>query len=193
MLFKNITKTDLYRYYGRSDFWVFLKAFINVPGFRYTYYLRQCMRFKNSSFLGRVFYFINLLTLRHLRYKFGFEISERTKIGYGFYLGHFGGVVINERTVIGNNVSIAQGVTIGKTQRGELAGTPIIGDRVWIGPHAVVVGGITIGSDVLLGPGAYVNFNVPDRSVVIGNPGKIVSQNGSDQYVTNLWIEDKKV
>jgi serine O-acetyltransferase len=64
-------------------------------------------------------------------------------------------------------------------------GTPIIGNNVWIGTNAIIVGRIKIGDNSLIGPGAYVNFDIPDKSVVIGNPGKIVSNQGSDGYIEN--------
>ena len=74
---------------------------------------------------------------------------------------------------IGDNLNIAAGVTIGKTNRGDKMGVPTIGNKVWIGTNAVIVGKITIGDDVLIAPNAYVNFDVPSHSVVIGNPAVI--------------------
>jgi serine O-acetyltransferase len=127
--------------------------------------------------------------LSRYRFRYGFEIPDTTSIGPGLYLGHFGGVVVSPLAVIGKNVNIAQGVTIGQTNRGLKVGAPIIGDRVWIGAHALVVGGIHIGNEALIGPGAYVNFDVPDRAVVIGNPGKIVSYAGTEGYVENIVEE----
>src|SRR3569833_2739201 len=102
--------------------------------------------------IGLVFYRI---LLNRYRYRYGFDISYRTNIGPGLYLGHFGGVVINRRAVIGRNVNIAQGVTIGQTNRGRKAGVPVIGDLVWFGADALVVGDIHIGNYALFGPGAY--------------------------------------
>ncbi|MEO6566648.1 MAG: serine acetyltransferase, partial [Casimicrobiaceae bacterium] len=53
-------------------------------------------------------------------------------------------------------------------------GYPVIGDEVWIGPHAIVVGAVTIGNGSRIGGGAFVNFDVPPRSIVSGNPGAVV-------------------
>lgn len=62
----------------------------------------------------------------------------------------------------------------------------MIGNRVWIGTNAVVVGNIVIGDDVLIAPNAYVNFNVPSHSVVVGNPAKIISrENAVEGYINN--------
>ena len=74
--------------------------------------------------------------------------------------------------VIGNNVNVHKGVTIGRTNRGN-AGSPHIGNTVFIGINATVVGNIKIGDDVLIAPNAYVNFDVPSHLIVIGNPGVI--------------------
>jgi serine O-acetyltransferase len=120
-------------------------------------------------------------------YKFGYEIPVSARIGKGFYIGHLGGIVINPKASIGNNVNIARGVTIGQTNRGDKEGTPTIGDLVWIGTNAVIVGKITIGSNVLIAPNAYVNFDVPDNSIVIGNPAKIVpKENATKGYINNI-------
>lgn len=75
---------------------------------------------------------------------------------------------------IGSNCNILTGVTIGTTTRGAKAGIPTIGNNVWIGPNAVIVGKITIGDDVLIAGNAFVNFDVPSHSIVVGNPGKII-------------------
>jgi serine O-acetyltransferase len=108
--------------------------------------------------------------LRHYQIKYGFQIYPETQIGEGFYLGHWGAVVINPKTKIGKNCNIAQGVTIAQSNRGKNIGAPEIGNEVWIGPNAVIVGNIKIGNNVLIAPNAYVNIDIPDNAIVIGNP-----------------------
>lgn len=127
--------------------------------------------------------------LNHYRFRYGFDISPTTSIGPGLYLGHFGGVVISPFAVLGSNVNIAQGVTIGATSRGSRIGAPTLGDRVWVGANAILVGKITIGRGSLIAPGAYVNFDVPEHVVVLGNPGKVVSHTGSEGYINNVLSE----
>ena len=83
---------------------------------------------------------------------------------------------------------MAPGLLIGQTFRGHGAGVPTIGDRVWLGSNAIVVGNVTIGDDALIAPGAYVNFDVPASAVVLGNPGRIVSQKGSAGYVERMAL-----
>ena len=118
--------------------------------------------------------------------KHGSKISWRTEIGKGFYIGHPYAITINEEAIIGENVNIHKGATIGQQNRGDKKGVPVIGDCVWIGINAVIVGKVTIGSDVLIAPNAYVNFDVPDHSIVIGNPGKIIPKdNATEGYINN--------
>lgn len=94
--------------------------------------------------------------------------------------------MINPKTIIGKNCNIAQGVTIGQQNRGKNEGYPVIGDEVWIGPNAVIVGKINIGKNVLIAPNAFVNFDVPDNSVVSGNPAKIYpNEKATDDYINN--------
>ena len=177
-------RADLYRYAGATDRRAFVSAYLHEPGFRFVYYLRKVAFYstKKKSF-GIFGYVYNRLLYHHYRFKYGFDISPATSIGPGLYIGHFGGVVISPHAVLGANVNIAQGVTIGATSRGKRLGAPTLEDRVWVGAHAIIVGKVTIGREALIAPGAYVNFDVPAMAVVLGNPGKVVSSAGSQGYV----------
>lgn len=118
--------------------------------------------------------------------KTGIQIPWRTEIGEGFYIGHSGRIIINARAVIGKNVNVATGVTIGQENRGKRKGTPTIGDNCWIGTNAVIVGNITVGTDCLIAPLSFVNFDVPDHSLVIGNPAKVIRmENATEHYINN--------
>jgi serine O-acetyltransferase len=125
------------------------------------------------------------LWYKRLQVKYGFQIPFTARIGNGLFLGHFGNIVINQDVVLGENCNIAQGVTLGYVSRGPKQGCPTIGDRVWIGANAVVVGNITIGNDVMIAPLTFVNFDVADKCVVAGNPAKIINFTGSEGYVNN--------
>ena len=119
--------------------------------------------------------------------KFGFQISWGTTIGEGFYLGHLGNIIINSEAVIGKNVNIAQGVTIGISNRGKTKGVPTIGDDVWIGANSTIVGGIKIGNNVLIAPNTFVNFDVPSNSVVVGSKATIIS----NEFATKNYIDNR--
>lgn len=78
---------------------------------------------------------------------------------------------------------IAQGVTIGQTNRGHLKGVPVIGNKVWIGTNAVIVGEIHVGNNVLIAPNSYVNIDIPDNAIVLGNPARIIQkENATEDY-----------
>ena len=115
------------------------------------------------------------------------ELHYNTRIGDGLYIGHPYGITINPQAVIGMNCNIHKGVTIGQENRGRRAGTPTIGNKVWIGVNATVVGNITIGDDVLIAPNSYVNCDVPSHSVVFGNPCIIKHRdNATEKYINNI-------
>ncbi|KFF75059.1 transferase [Chryseobacterium sp. P1-3] len=173
---------DFYRESGRwlSTFQIWAKC-IN-PNLHYVYILRKAQKYRKKSIAGLFW----RLLLRHYQIKYGFQIYPETEIGEGFYLGHWGALVINPKTRIGKNCNIAQGVTIGQQNRGKNEGFPVIGDEVWIGPNAVIVGSIHIGNNVLIAPNAFVNFDVPSDSMVMGNPGKIYSSSDATKgYINN--------
>ena len=104
-------------------------------------------------------------------------------IGEGIYIGHFGNIFFPSRGSLGNNCSLSQGATLGVAGYGEERGAPVLGDRVYVGPNAIVVGKITIGEDAVICAGAVVTKSVPPRAVVLGNPARVVSYSGSFRYV----------
>ncbi|WP_312287858.1 serine acetyltransferase [Terrisporobacter sp.] len=107
-----------------------------------------------------------LILYRYSR-KFGLEISTKAEIDKGLYLGHPYNITVAGGVKMGKNVNLHKGCTIGRENRGARVGCPIIGDCVYIGINATVVGNITIGNDVMIAPNSFVNFNVPDNSIVL--------------------------
>jgi len=185
--FQTVIRADLWRYYGRDDRTAFWKAFRKIPGFRFSYFLRKCQAARHRPRWLRIASTLPYrLLLDHYRYRYGFEIAVESKIGPGLYIGHFGRLVVHPQCQLGSNVNLSPGVVIGQTNRGRRQGVPVIGNCVWIGSNAVVVGGIKVGNHVMIAPGAYVNFDVPDNAVVVGNPGQIVSYGGTDRYVEHI-------
>ena len=176
-------KYDIYRYYGRHD--ETLKERISRPnGLKYIIIHRK-LNESNSIILKNYYKY----KLKKLSDKTFIQISRNTKIGKGLYIGHNGSIVINPNVTIGSNCNIANGVTIGQENRGKRKGYPTIGDKVWIGTNAVIVGNIKIGNDVLIAPLSYVNFDVPDHSIVIGNPAKIISKSNATEGYINKVVE----
>ena len=167
----NTIKADLYRYSELKGLSGFLKGLFFIPGFRFTFFLRLVSNYNKILIIGIISRFI----LHILKFRYGYQIDARAKIGKGFSLGgHFGPVLIGKDIIIGSNCSVGHTVTLGMIDSGVKKGVPIIGDNVVISTGSVVVGKIQIGSNVFIAPNSFVTVNVPDNSTVIGNPAKII-------------------
>ena len=101
----------------------------------------------------------------------GIEIPRAAKIGPGLYIGHFGGITVSPRAVIGRNCNLSQNITIGVSGEGDKRGAPTIGDNVYIAPGARLFGGITIGNNVKIGANAVVHKDLPDNAIAVLDPG----------------------
>ncbi|WP_236040898.1 serine O-acetyltransferase [Marinobacter nauticus] len=123
---------------------------------------------------------------RHYSKKYGLHIPKATKIGYGLYIGHGIGVVVNPTAVIGNNCNLSQFVTIG-SNHGRAAE---IGDNVYVGPSVCIVESVKIGSGACIGAGAVVVSDVPPNNTAAGVPAKVVSRNDSSRYIQNKWTSN---
>lgn len=106
-----------------------------------------------------------------VRSNWGIEISRGAEIGEGFYIGHYGGILIGSLVKIGKNVNISQQVVIGVAGKGDKRGSPTIGDNVYIGPGAKIFGKIYVGNNVKIGANAVIYKNIPDNAVVVLDPG----------------------
>lgn len=177
-------KKDAYRYTGKKSILSFIKLYIKTPGFKYTCKLRFTKYCKYSKFM-RIFFPLAYLSYRHSMIKYGIGIPYMTAIGEGFYIGHFGGIVVNSNVKIGRNVNLSHGVTIGQGGSDNKKGCPVIGDNVYIGPNSTVIGKIFIGNNSAIGANAFINKDVPDCVTVGGVPAKIISEKGSVNYVHN--------
>lgn len=183
--FFRLVCSDIFRIYGKVGWLLFLKEIFFGEAFKCLFWHRASQFFKGRYLFP--FFVFSRLMVRRVRYKYGVSIPAGVRIGKGFYIGHFGGVVIHRDVVIGDNCNISQGVTIGIANRGRLKGVPSIGNRVFIGPGAVVVGGGLVGDEAMIGANSVVNFDVPPRAVVVGNPAVVISTAyGSDGYINNL-------
>ena len=120
--------------------------------------------------------FIPRLISQVARFFTGIEIHPGAQIGKRFFIDHGMGVVIGETTIIGDDVLIYQGVTLGGTGKEKGKRHPTIGNFVTIGAGAKVLGNITIGDYSLIGAGSVVIDNVEEHCTVVGIPGKIVKQ-----------------
>ena len=110
------------------------------------------------------------------RHRTSIEIHPGAQIGRRVFIDHGDGVVIGETTIIGDDVTIYQGVTLGGTGKDVGKRHPTIGNNVTIGAGAKVLGPINVGNNVKIGAAAVVLKDVPDNCTVVGNPGRIVQK-----------------
>ena len=177
--------SDLFRVTGSYGFPVLVKQILLGETYKYNFWMRLCAYLHTKRILKLLFFLPSFIMLRHYRYKFGISIPHQTKIGYGFFIGHCGCIVVNAQCQIGRNCNISQGVTIGQANRGHNMGTAVIGDNVYIVPGAKIVGKVRIGNNVAIGANCVVTKDIPDNSVVVGIPGKAISCNGAYGYINN--------
>lgn len=181
--FHYLVRSDLYRHDGASGFGAFLRNWWGNPGFKCAFYFRLCAYLQQHPLLRYgVFHVVSLWSGRSA-IRYGVSIPVRTRIGSGLYIGHYGGIFVNGDTVIGRNCNISEGVVIGEGGRGDGRGSPVIGDNVFLGSGAKVIGPIRVGDHVAVGANCVVTKDVPERGVVVGVPGNVISQAGSDDFV----------
>lgn len=114
-------------------------------------------------------------------------ISYRVKIGKGTFFNHKGfGVLINDNVVIGNNCKIGNNVSI--VGQGPYKNVPVIKDKVYIGPGAVIQGPVIIENNVIVAPNAVVNKSVPENAIVAGIPAKIIGWTNKLDY--NIFADE---
>jgi len=119
----------------------------------------------------------------------GICLPRHCEIGEGLYIGHYGTIIFPRYGQLGRNCNVGQTVTMGVGGIGDHRGCPSIGDRVFIGPHSVIVGKITIGDDAMIGAGAVITRSVPARAVVLGNPARVISFHGSFSHIAYDGME----
>lgn len=150
----------------KSDWEVFLyPSFVAIRKYRLTHKLYK----RGHYFLAR---WISQRTAR----KTGIEIHPGAQIGKDLFIDHGHGVVIGETAIIGDNVTIYQGVTLGGTGKEKGKRHPTVEDNVMISAGAKILGSFTIGENSKIGAGSVVLNEVPPNSTVVGVPGRVVKQ-----------------
>lgn len=150
-----------------------LEIVLNYPGLhaiwahRLTHRLYRCHLKVLARFLSQVARFFTQV-----------EIHPGATIGEGLFIDHGCGIVIGETAIIGDNVTLYQGVTLGGTGKESGKRHPTIGNHVMISSGAKVLGNINIGDHVKIGAGSVVLNDVPANCTVVGIPGKVVVQDG---------------
>lgn len=117
------------------------------------------------------------------------QIPATAEVGPGLLIAHTGTIVLSGRAVVGRHCTLTQCVTIGHAEGGGRSGAPVVGNRVYLGPHSALIGPIEIGNDALIGVGAIVTKSVPARGVVAGNPAQLRSTKGSFELIVYPGME----
>ena len=131
--------------------------------------------YKISHFLyKRKRFLIARIISEKAKRKTGIEIHPGATIGKNLFIDHGMGVVIGETCIIGDNVTLFHGVTLGGTGKEKGKRHPTIGNNVFIGSGAKILGNITIGNNVKIGANSVILESIPDNVTVVGIPGKII-------------------
>jgi serine O-acetyltransferase len=140
------------------------------PGF----HARQFHRLAHTLFCWHIPFFPRLIS--HIsRFLTGIEIHPGAQLGEGVFIDHGMGVVIGETAIVGDYVTLYQGVTLGGTSLQKVKRHPTLGNHVVVGVGAKVIGNITIGDNARIGAASVVIKSVPANSTVVGNPGRVVA------------------
>lgn len=150
-----------------------LEIFFLYPGFKAIRLHRRA-----NWFYRHGMFFIARWISQWASRKTGVEIHPAVKIGKRFFIDHGTGVVIGETAVIGDDVTIYQGVTLGGTGKDTGKRHPTIGNNVMIGAGAKVLGPLVIGDNSRIAAGAVVLSEIPSNSTAVGVPAKVVRRDG---------------
>jgi len=176
-LFKYTLYADFYRAYGKNiskKKIVLLILKLTGQGPKFIYYMRLANYLDKvkSKLIRRIVSF----HFTRMSYKYGVEISYKTKIGEGLSIPHLQNIVIGENAVIGRNCTILQGTTIGSNLFKARYDLATIGDNVLMGAGCKIIGPVKIGDNVTIGANSVVTKDIPDNVVVAGSPAEIVAE-----------------
>lgn len=141
------------------------------PSFKAVLYYRIA----HKLYLSRHYFLARWISQRSVR-KTGIEIHPGATIGKGLFIDHGAGVVIGETAILGDNVTLFQGVTLGGNGKEKGKRHPTLGDNVMVSAGAKILGSFTIGENSKIGAGSVVLQEVPANSTVVGVPGRIVKR-----------------
>ncbi|MGN1315039.1 MAG: serine O-acetyltransferase EpsC [Lachnospiraceae bacterium] len=132
-------------------------------------------RIAHRLYLKKHYFLARWISQRGVR-KTGIEIHPGAQIGKGLFIDHGNGVIIGETTIIGDNCTLYQGVTLGGTGKEQGKRHPTLGNNVMVSAGAKVLGSFTIGDNSKIGAGSVVLSEVPPGSTVVGVPGRVVKR-----------------
>ena len=152
-----------------------LEVLLAYPGF----HAREFHRLAHTLYRWHVPLLPRLVS-HFSRFVTGIEIHPGAQLGEGFFIDHGMGIVIGETTVVGQNCTLYQGVTLGGTSHRRTKRHPTLGNNVVVGTGARIIGAVKIGDNVKVGAGSVVVTDVPDNATVVGVPGRAVAVRDPD-------------
>ncbi|MBY6265765.1 serine acetyltransferase [Azospirillum sp. 412522] len=178
--FRQTVSADATRYGGGSGLAAVLKLLAGNRMFRVTFTLRSCQAAdRMGGPLRKPLLAACRLLHRWTQHSAAMDLPWETQVGPGLRILHGWGLVVNANARIGTNVTLFHGVTLGQKDdllpTGRVTHYPELGDGVWVGPHAVVIG-VSIGDECIVAASSVVTKPMPRRTVVAGNPGKAVAE-----------------
>lgn len=172
---------DVFRIRGRSGWLSLLVCLVNARTFRPILTLRLIQALSSQGVVGQA----ATLPIRLLHRLFcgmaAMDLPYQTTVGPGLAITHGWGLVVSPGARIGANCTLFHGATLGRKDDIDAAGHrssgyPVVGDEVWIGAHAIVIGAVTIGRGARVAAGAVVTRDVPPGAIVGGNPARVLRE-----------------
>lgn len=169
---RRFIKKDIEKINGTFTRSGYLKCRLFEPGTRYTVRLRTTRYYYLKGKSAFIPFLLSRMILRHLSYKFGYEVSYKMPIGPGLSISHVGYVTVYAES-IGSDCSLRPGVVIGKDLSEDEA-FPTVGNNVEFGVGCKVIGKVTVGDGAVIGANAVVTHDVPPNTVVGGVPARVI-------------------
>lgn len=173
---KQAVREDMRRWGENETLWCLHKLLVRSKLFRRIFLTRVSFESRNKQKILRLFY-------KPAEY-FAIDVVSK-KMGGGFLVFHGNSTIVYAQS-IGKNFSVYQNVTIGRGKKIDGNDVPVIGDNVFAGTGAIIIGGIHIGNNVKIGAGALINKDVPDNCTVVGNPMRLIyKKDMKDEGIVN--------
>jgi serine O-acetyltransferase len=177
--FRSAVRADVTRLHGRYSLGLLVRSVLLVRTFRVVFTLRLCQAASGlpTPLSGLILFPCRALHSWAQQWA-GIDFPWRTGIGPGFVITHGWGLVVSPGATVGSNVTVFHGVTIGQKHEisadGRAKSYPSIEDEVWIGPYALIAGGVVVGRGSRIAPGTIVTGDVEPYSIVGGNPMRVI-------------------